>query len=55
MTVADGKIIEVAMKDVLHKTDKERKNFQQEMIIMSRIMHPNIVRLYGIIPNGKSV
>lgn len=50
---ADGKSIEVTVKGYIHKTEREKGNFQNEMVIMSRIMHPNIVRLYGIIAHGK--
>ena len=53
MLLGHGKTIEVAVKGIIHKTEKQKKHFQHEMIVMSRIMHPNIVRLYGIILDGK--
>ena len=51
--VVDGDTLEVAVKTVSHKSEKERKNFRQEMVIMSKIVHPNVVRLYGLIPHGQ--
>ena len=45
----------VAVKTIVHKSEKERKKFKQEMIIMSKITHPNVVRLYGLIPHGTLV
>lgn len=53
LSLSDGKSIEVTVKGFIHKSEKEKKSFQNEMIIMSGIMHPNIVRLYGIISGGK--
>lgn len=53
LSLADGKNIEVTVKGFIHKSEKEKESFQNEMVIMSRIMHPNIVRLYGIIAGGK--
>ena len=45
--------IEVAVKTVIHKTEKDREDFQREMAIMSKMVHPNIVRLYGLITGGE--
>lgn len=58
MSLAGGKSrknIEVTVKAFIHKTEKEKRSFQNEMVIMSRIMHPNIVRLHGIIAHGKYI
>ena len=53
LSVAKGKSIEVAVKGVIHKTEKEERDFQKEMAIMSKIMHPNVVRFYGMIAHGE--
>ena len=53
--MVDGDTLEVAVKTVAHMNKKERSNFRQEMIIMSKIVHPNVVRLYGLIPQGKLI
>jgi hypothetical protein len=53
LSIAHGKNIEVTVKEFLHKSEKEKKCFQNEMIVLSRIMHPNIVRLFGITAGGE--
>ena len=45
--------ITVAVKTAKKSTSaKEQKEFCQEMNIMAQMMHPNIVRLYGIVRDG---
>ena len=46
--------VEVAVK-TLKKIDdkKQRSDFLKEQSIMSELMHPNIVRFYGITNDGK--
>jgi serine/threonine protein kinase len=44
--------IVVAVKSVKHSTAKERQNFVREMCVMSKMLHPNIVRLYGLVLKG---
>ena len=34
-------------------SDYLQESFMKEMTIMSQMMHPNIVRLYGIVNEGK--
>ena len=34
-------------------SEKAMRDFQNEMSIMSEVVHPNIVRLYGIIREGR--
>jgi len=34
-------------------SEAEKASFMREMTIMSEMMHPNIVRLYGLIQDGK--
>ena len=53
LSTADGKSIEVTVKGFFHKSEREKKKFQNEIVILSRIMHPNIVRFYGVIAEGK--
>lgn len=38
----------VAVKSVAHITD----DFRKEVTIMSEVVHPNIVRLYGLVNEG---
>jgi serine/threonine protein kinase len=45
----------VAIKSVKHTTLKEKQNFMWEMCIMSKMLHPNIVRLYGLVLKGNVV
>ena len=43
----------VAVKTAKKSTStKEQQEFQYEMNIMSQMVHPNIVQLYGIIKDG---
>lgn len=34
-------------------SEAEKASFMREMAIMSEMMHPNIVRLYGLIQDGE--
>ena len=36
-----------------YESEKERDNFLKEMNIMSKLMHPNIVRLFGLVHQGQ--
>lgn len=53
LSTDDGKSIEVTVKGIIHRSEAEKKKFQNETVLLSRIMHPNIVRLYGIVAGGK--
>ena len=44
--------MKVAVKGIKHETEKEKNDFIREMSIMSKILHPNIVRLYGLVLRG---
>ena len=46
--------VEVAIKSVKsgERDEKEKQNFIREMCTMSKLLHPNIVRLYGLILKG---
>ena len=46
--------IQVAVKTAKKSSSsKEKEEFMREMTIMSQMMHPNIVRLYGVVQEGK--
>lgn len=46
----------VAIKTIKkYESEKERKSFQKEMTVMSKLIHPNIVRFFGLIKQGKLV
>lgn len=51
----DDKTLEVAIKMVKNLEDeKDRSDFEREQIIMSKMAHPNIVPLYGLIQDEGS-
>ena len=44
----------VAIKTIKkYESEKERDNFLKEMNVMSKLMHPNIVRLFGLVQQGQ--
>ena len=49
---SEGETIHVAMKTTKAYSKGEMKNFEREMAIMSKMMHPNIVQLYGLVQEG---
>ena len=51
------KKIEVAIKTVKNLEDpQDRRDFEREQTVMSRMAHPNIVTLYGLIhDDGKTI
>lgn len=49
---SDGKTIDVAVKTTKVYSEGELKNFKKEMAVMSKMMHPNIVQLYGLVQEG---
>ncbi len=51
--MADDEKMEVAVKTVKYETEKEKKNFLREMSIMSKMIHPNLVRLRGLVMESK--
>ena len=43
----------VAIKTIKkYESEKEKDSFLKEMNIMSKLMHPNIVRLFGLVQQG---
>ena len=52
----DVKEIKVAVKTIQRYTsEKETQDFMHEMSIMADMMHPNIIRLYGLVSKGQSL
>ena len=46
----------VAIKTIKqYESEKERDNFLKEMNVMAKLMHPNIVRLFGLVQQGKYI
>ena len=35
-----------------YESEKEKDGFLKEMNVMSKLMHPNIVRLFGLVQQG---
>jgi serine/threonine protein kinase len=53
---SEGEGLPVAIKTIKkYESEKERKSFQKEMTVMSKLIHPNIVRLFGLIKQGKLI
>ena len=52
----DGVGRPVAVKTIKeYESQKEKDNFLKEMNVMSKLIHPNIVRLFGLVKQGKAV
>lgn len=52
-----GELVDVAIKSLKRcENEVERKNFEREMSISAdpKMLHPNIVRVYGIVQRGKA-
>lgn len=50
-----GQSITVAVKTSKTKcTEEQKASFLKEMAVMSTLMHPNLVRLYGMVSKGES-
>ena len=50
-----GAEVEVAIKTIkMSGSEKEKENFIKEMNVMSKLLHPNIVRLFGLTKEGIS-
>ena len=46
----------VAIKTIKqYESEKERENFQKEMTVISELIHPNIVRLFGLVQQGSFI
>lgn len=53
---SEGEGLPVAIKTIKkYESEKERKSFQKEMTVMSKLIHPNIVRLFGLVKQGKFI
>lgn len=45
----------VAIKTIKqYESEKEKNSFQKEMTIMSKLIHPNIVHLFGLVQQGNN-
>lgn len=45
----------VAVKTIRkYESEKEKEAFFKEMNVMSQLMHPNIVRLFGLVQQGSN-
>ena len=50
----DGRVVDVAIKTIRkYNSQKEMDNFIREMTVMSQLIHPNIIQLYGVIKESK--
>ena len=50
---SDGRLVEVAIKTIRrYDSQKEMDDFMREMAVMSQLIHPNIIHLYGIVREG---
>ena len=51
-----GTEVKVAIKTIRRYTsEKETQDFMREMSTMANMMHPNIIRLYGLVSEGESL
>ena len=47
--------IQVAIKtSKQYESEQEKSSFQREMMMMSKLIHPNIVKLFGLVEEGKN-
>lgn len=48
-----GTGVQIAIKTIKkYESSKEMENFLKEMNIMAKLLHPNIVRLFGLVQQG---
>lgn len=46
----------VAIKTIKqYESEKEKESFQKEMAVMSKLIHPNIVKLFGLVQQGSYI
>ena len=50
-----GEKTEVAVKTIRDYEPKEMRSFIREMAVMSRLIHPNIIHLHGVVRESKWV
>ena len=48
-----GKCVTVAVKTIKkYQSEKETSDFLREMGIMSQLLHPNVIKLFGLVQQG---
>ena len=53
---AGGAGVQVAIKTIKkYESSKEKDSFLKEMNVMSKLLHPNIVRLFGLVQQGTCI
>ena len=48
-----GEVFVAVKTTKTNSTEKDKADFMKEMAVMSRLLHPNIVRFYGVVHKGK--
>ena len=50
-----GEVLVAVKTTKKNSSEKEKDDFAKEMAVMSTLLHPNIVRFYGVVHRGKWV
>ena len=48
-----GEVLVAVKTTKKNSSEKDKADFLKEMMVMSQILHPNIVRLYGLVVEGE--
>ena len=49
-----GEVLVAVKTTKTNSTEKDKADFMKEMVVMSTLLHPNIVRLYGLVNESES-